>query len=71
MMKKNVVWLKNKVKRLVLKVFNTISYLLSGKNERLVVNAWTTVYREKPFHYNFGDELIFLYIKNDNFFQIV
>lgn len=62
-MKKDVVRLKNKVKRLVLKVCNTISYLLSDKSERLVINAWMTMYQEKPFHYNLGDELIFYILK--------
>lgn len=62
-MKKNVVRLKNKVKRLVLKVFNTIRYLLSGKNERLVVNSWATMFWGEPHHDNLGDELIFYMLK--------
>lgn len=63
-MKKDVVRLKNRVKRLVLKVWNTISYLLSDKSERLVINAWMTMYWEKPCHYNLGDELNFYILKS-------
>lgn len=63
-MKKDVVRLKNKMKRLVLKVCNTISYLLADKNKRLVINAWMTMYWEKPCHYNLGDELNFYILKS-------
>lgn len=69
-MKRDVVKLKNKVKRFVLKVCNTISYLLSGKNKRLVINAWMTMYRENPFHYNLGDELNFYILKHATSYKL-
>lgn len=70
MMKKDVVRLKNRVKRFVLKVCNTISYLLSDKSERLVINAWMTMYREKPCHYNLGDELNFYILKHATSYKL-
>ena len=69
-MKRDVVKLKNKVKRFVLKVCNTISYLLSDKNKRLVINAWMTMYRENPFHYNLGDELNFYILKHATSYKL-
>ena len=45
------------------KIVNTITFLFQNPKDTLVINAWMTMYREKPCHYNLGDELNFYILK--------
>lgn len=62
--------MKNVARRLASRIYwtarktvNTIRYLCTDKNNRIVVNAWMNLYGAEPTHRNLGDELNFYLVR--------
>ena len=62
--------MKNVVRRLASRIYwtarktvNTIRYLCTDKNNRIVINAWVNLYGAEPAHRNLGDELNFYLVR--------
>lgn len=57
--------------RVTMKILNTIIFLLTKKNNILMVNAYMELYGKKVLHHNFGDDLNYFMLRELTGRQIV